>query len=41
VLHALMHADGNIEYANYQSKSGLAEFMNAHGIDASLWNSWM
>jgi hypothetical protein len=40
VLHAYMHADGNIQYANYQSESDLAAFMNANGIDSSVWADW-
>ena len=31
VLHAYMHADGNIQSANYQSKADLTEFMTANG----------
>ncbi|BAU63355.1 hypothetical protein STA3757_07190 [Stanieria sp. NIES-3757] len=40
VLHAYMHADGNIQYANYQSQSDLQKFMNDNGIDSSIWNNW-
>jgi hypothetical protein len=41
VLHALMHADGNIQYANYQSESDLATFMNGLGISSSVWGNWI
>ena len=41
VLHALMHADGNIQYANYQSAQDLAEFMNENGIDSAIWEDWI
>ncbi|MDJ0689981.1 MAG: hypothetical protein QNJ41_15880 [Xenococcaceae cyanobacterium MO_188.B32] len=40
VLHALMHADGNIQYANYQSESDLEQFMTENGIDSSMWDDW-
>jgi hypothetical protein len=41
VLRALMFADGNIQYANYQSKSDLAAFMTANNVSSSVWGSWL
>jgi hypothetical protein len=41
VLHAYMHADGNIQYANYQSEADLEQFMTANGIDSSVWGDWL
>jgi hypothetical protein len=40
VLHAYMHADGNIRYANYQSEADLEQFMTDNGIDNSVWGDW-
>lgn len=40
VLHAYMHADGNIRYANYQSQIDLMSFMAAQGIDQSVYSDW-
>ena len=41
VLHAYMHADGNIQYANYQSASDLEQYMIDHAIDESIWGDWL
>jgi hypothetical protein len=41
VLRALMFADGNIQYANYQSKNDLADFMTANNVSSSVWGSWI
>jgi hypothetical protein len=41
VLRALMHADGNIQYANYQSKADLAAFMTANNVSSAIWGSWI
>ncbi len=41
VLRALMFADGNIQYANYQSKSDLAAFMTANNVSSSIWGGWL
>jgi hypothetical protein len=40
VLHAYMHADGNIRYANYQSEADLEEFMTANDVNNSVWGDW-
>lgn len=40
VLHALMHADGNIQYSNYQSQSDLEQFMTDHEITSVAWDDW-
>ncbi len=31
VLHAYMHSDGNIQYANYQSGGQMNDYLSAHG----------
>ena len=41
VLHAYMHTDGNIQYANYQSESDLEAYMTANNIDSSIWSDWI
>jgi hypothetical protein len=41
VLRALMFKDGNIQYANYQSKTDLAAFMTANNVSSSIWGSWL
>jgi hypothetical protein len=41
VLHAYMHADGNIQYANYQSESDLQQFMSDNGVNQSVWGEWL
>jgi hypothetical protein len=40
VLHAYMHADGNIRYANYQSEADLAAYMTGNGVAASVYDGW-
>ena len=30
-LRALMHADGNIQYANYQSEEQMSDYLTAQG----------
>ena len=39
-LRATMHHDGNIQYANYQSRAQLVAYMNEHGIDSSTYRDW-
>ncbi|MEZ5695876.1 MAG: M10 family metallopeptidase C-terminal domain-containing protein [Sphingomonadaceae bacterium] len=39
-LHAYMHADGNIRYANYQSQQQVIDFLTANGYDSSTWADW-
>jgi hypothetical protein len=41
VLHAYMHADGNIQYANYQSASDLEQFMIENGVSRDIWGDWL
>ena len=36
-LHAYMHSDGNIRYANYQSEEQVIEFLAATGFDAEIY----
>ena len=33
-LRALMHADGNIQYANYQSESQMSEYLTSYGYES-------
>tara|TARA_B000000532_G_C18765555_1_gene361663 strand:+ start:45 stop:665 length:621 start_codon:yes stop_codon:yes gene_type:complete len=35
-LRALMHADGNIQYANYQSKEQMSEYLTNNGLSDSI-----
>ena len=35
-LRSLMHADGNIRYANYQSEDQMIEYLTAQGHELSL-----
>lgn len=39
-LHAYMHADGNIRYANYQSEQQVIEYLTQNGWDASIYAGW-
>ena len=41
VLRALMFKDGNIQYANYQSKADLTTFMTKNNVNASVWGGWL
>jgi hypothetical protein len=41
VLRALMFKDGNIQYANYQSKTDLAAFMTFNNINSAVWSGWL
>jgi hypothetical protein len=41
VLRALMFKDGNIQYANYQSKADLTKFMTDNGVSSSIWGNWL
>jgi hypothetical protein len=36
-----MHLDGNIQYANYQSKADLTAFMTANNVSSSIWGGWL
>jgi hypothetical protein len=40
-LHALMHADGNIQYANYQNAAQMQEFLMSHGFGSEVWGTWL
>ena len=35
-LRALMHADGNIQYANYQSEEQMSEYLTAQGYESVI-----
>jgi VCBS repeat-containing protein len=39
-LRALMHADGNIRYANYQSQQEVIDYLTANGFGAETWGGW-
>ncbi|BDI61797.1 hypothetical protein [Qipengyuania nanhaisediminis] len=39
-LRALMHADGNIRYANYQSEAEVIDYLTANGYDSSTYGDW-
>lgn len=39
-LHAYMHADGNIRYANYQNQQQVIDFLTANGYGPSTWAGW-
>lgn len=41
VLHAYMHADGNIQYANYQSFEQMAEYLKANGFSSEYYAGWL
>ena len=40
-LRSLMHADGNIQYANYQSEQQMVDYLSAQGYDEGTWGSWI
>jgi hypothetical protein len=40
VLHAHMHADGNIQYANYQVSSQAIDYLQGHGFGSETWGTW-
>jgi len=35
-----MHADGNIQYANYQIQQQVSEYLANNGWAASITNGW-
>ncbi|MEP3422847.1 MAG: hypothetical protein ABJN35_13995, partial [Erythrobacter sp.] len=39
-LRALMHEDGNIRYANYQSEQEVIDYLTANGYDESTFGDW-
>ncbi len=39
-LHAYMHADGNIRYANYQSQQQVIGFLSQNGWASSTYDGW-
>ncbi|MGB0697532.1 MAG: hypothetical protein ACPGOY_17905, partial [Rhodospirillaceae bacterium] len=39
-LRALMHADGNIQYANYMVWEQLDAWMKTHGVEESFYDGW-
>jgi len=40
-LRSLMHADGNIQYANYQNEQQMIDYLAAQGYDAGTWGNWI
>ena len=41
VAHTYMHADGNIQYVEYQSASDLEQYMSDNNIDEDVWEDWL
>ena len=39
-LRALMHADGNIQYANYQSEQQVRDYLTANGYGEETFGTW-
>ena len=39
-LRALMHDDGNIRYANYQSQQEVIDYLTANGFGQETWGAW-
>jgi serralysin len=39
-LHAYMHADGNIQYANYQSQQQVIDYLTSNGWSSNTWAGW-
>ena len=39
-LRALMHDDGNIRYANYQSQQEVIDYLTANGFGQETWGTW-
>ena len=37
-LRALMHADGNIQYANYQSEEQMSDYLTSKGYESEISN---
>ena len=35
-LRALMHADGNIQYANYQSEEQMSDYLTSKGYESVI-----
>ncbi len=40
-LHALMHADGNIQYANYQSEAQMIDYLSDNGFGNTTYDDWL
>jgi hypothetical protein len=40
-LRSLMHADGNIQYANYQSEQQMIDYLTQQGYDETTWGDWI
>ena len=35
-MRAVMHADGNIQYANYQSKEQMSDYLTSNGYESVI-----
>jgi methionine-rich copper-binding protein CopC len=40
-LHAYMHADGNIQYANYQNETQMIDYLSGFGYGVETWGDWL
>ena len=40
-LRSLMHADGNVQYANYQSDQQMIDYLTSQGYDENTWSDWI
>lgn len=40
-LNALMHADGNIQYANYQSEAQMIAYLESSGWSSAAFDPWL
>jgi len=40
-LHAYMHADGNIRYANYQNEDQMTDYLAGFGFGEETWGDWL
>ncbi len=40
-LRAIMHVDGNIQYANYVNTNQFLDFMNKNGTPGSVYSNWL
>ena len=40
-LHAYMHADGNIRYANYQNEQQVIDYLTDNGFTSETWDPWL
>jgi hypothetical protein len=36
-----MHADGNIQYANYQNETQMIDYLSGFGYGVETWGDWL